>query len=512
MNKEFKRSIKGQDVYSESGAEYVLPDYCSDVRKILFSEARVRPAGKFSGNDEVEFTGIVVYNVMYSDTDGRIGGVSFSSDYDFTVKSPSESFESIMADTRVANFALRLIGPRKLSAKCYLSSAVSTTERLDYTPTGVTFEDDGTIEKQTEFLNMRNTRVSESIEREYAEQLCRLDGAIEDEVRVVYSRAEVIPESVVIEGDSAVVRGELVMLAVVENGDEPAYLVEKRKKIEESIPLEDPSADANLTPEVIVTSERTSIRADEDGCEIVMDVIADFAVKSDMNLTAEVISDAFSTCCSVENSYHDIEFTELVSTLSSKEKHTAEIKRADLTEGNVREVVFLSAEPKIEEVKLEDGRITVRAEIRYTGVASEMNDDGSISYSALKYSSPFEQNVNINCQINDKTHAEAKCTVVNAEANVDANNIYLTSLIETRAVITENKKQSALFDCSLNSDSPFDKNESVVTVYYPDEGETLFSVAKKFHVSLDRLCENNSVPTSSTMQGTENAPQKLMIY
>ena len=120
----YKKSTKCQDVYTESQVDYVLPDYMGDMRKILFTEATVRPSGKFAGGEAVEMSGIVVYNVIYLDSDGALSSVEFSSDYDYSVKCSGDNYNDSVAATRVSNYAIRLIGPRKISARASLVGSV----------------------------------------------------------------------------------------------------------------------------------------------------------------------------------------------------------------------------------------------------------------------------------------------------------------------------------------------------------------------------------------------------
>ncbi len=514
MESEFNRSVKGQDVYSESGAEFVLPDYNNDVRKILYSEARVRPGGKFVGSDEVEFTGAVVYNVIYSDSEGKIGGVMFSSDYDYSLKNSSEKLENVIADTRISNFALRLISPRKLSAKCSLASSHIVTERCEYAPFGSAFEEGGGAEERKQDLLIKNTVSSEALEREYAEELCRLDGAIEDEVKIVFSKAYVNIEEASYEENAVLLKGELVMSAVVENADEPAYLVEKRKMIEESIPFEAAAESMKFIPIATVVSERANVRADEEGCEVNMDVIVEFSVIGEENRVLTVISDAFSTECAVENSYGEICYTELIDIISATEKHTEKLSRQDALDGVIRELIYVNAEPKIETAELCDGGVKISGDIKFSGVASEINDDGTTSYTSLKNSSHFEQNVNVNCQNSDKIKLEVKCKALNTEANVDASTIFLSTDIETDITVLEDKSEKALLECSLKKDESYASAGASVSVYYPEAGETLFSVAKKFHVSVNKLCENNTISVETAALGDalvlEN--KRLLIY
>ena len=81
----YTKNIKCQDAHVESTAEYVLPDYLGDVRKILFTSASVRPAGKLVGGDRVECSGIVAYNMIYLDAEDNLSSAEFTSDFDYSL-------------------------------------------------------------------------------------------------------------------------------------------------------------------------------------------------------------------------------------------------------------------------------------------------------------------------------------------------------------------------------------------------------------------------------------------
>ena len=56
----------------ESGCEYILPDYMGDIKKILMSSARVVPSGKLAGGGNVEASGVVEYEILYADSEGKL--------------------------------------------------------------------------------------------------------------------------------------------------------------------------------------------------------------------------------------------------------------------------------------------------------------------------------------------------------------------------------------------------------------------------------------------------------
>ena len=136
----YVRSIRCPEVYCDSQADYILPDYLGGVRKILFTDATIRPAGRFAGGEEVEFSGVVVYNVIYLDEEGRLSSAEFTSDYDYSVKCSEEDYRDSVSDTKIAAFSVRLVGPRKMSARCSLVGCVRLSEKVGLSIDGDVFE------------------------------------------------------------------------------------------------------------------------------------------------------------------------------------------------------------------------------------------------------------------------------------------------------------------------------------------------------------------------------------
>ena len=215
----YPKNTRCSDVYTESTVDYVLPDYLGDMRKILFTDATLRPSGRFAGGDEVEFSGVVVYNVIYLDSENNLSSVEFTSDYDYSVKCSGESYNDSIASTRVSNYAVRLIGPRKISAKASLVGSVCLSENCTLSVSGNAFSGESTPEINTGSIDLRVSRLSSVTEREYAEAVARLDGAIVDEVSVIYPSVEVMVDELRPEEDTVSVKGRLRMCAMIKNAD-----------------------------------------------------------------------------------------------------------------------------------------------------------------------------------------------------------------------------------------------------------------------------------------------------
>ena len=511
----YTKNLKCQDVYTESSADYILPDYLGDVRKILFTEATLRPSGRFAGGDDVEFSGVVVYSVIYLDSEGELSSAEFTSDYDYSVACNGESYRDSVSETRISGYSVRSMGPRKLSARANLVGSVRVSEVGTLEIAGDVFEGDSSPELNTKLVKIRKGYTSAVCEREYAEQLCQLDGAMADEVRVIYSSAENKLESVEMEDGGARVRGKLKLYAVICRGDEPAYGLEKQLSIDELVPFDEVGENMKLIPEVNISSLRVNVNPNELGCEVVASAIAEICVLAESNEPLELTLDGYLKTCPTENSYEDFHFETFCDLLTSSHPHSAELNKAEGELMCATDLVFVTATPKVERVECTPEGVRVIGEVRYSGIVSENNDD-TTTYSGLKFSSPFDINVKHGCQNSEKTIVSAKVVATNAGANIDENSINLCSTLEVIITLCQEGCERVLVSSSKSEGEAYEKTGGVITVYYPNDGDTLFSVAKRFHTSGLKIARDNDISDQVFARENESGSlrgiKKLLIY
>ena len=511
---EFLRCRRPSEVHTESTAEYVLPDYDPDVRKILSTSAELRPSGRFVGDGEIEFSGIIVYNLVYSDSENNISSVSFSSDYDYTVKCNAEKYADSFAETKVSSYAVRLLGPRKVSASAAVVGSVRICESDSLSYSGSAFSGEENPEVKLGEVKMRSCHGSGTAEREYAESIARLEGAISEEVKVIHIAAEPTCDECTSEDGRVLMRGHIRLSCGIKNCDEPAYLVEKIIPLEEYIPFDGVSADMYLLPKITVTSLRANVNADDSGCEVVASLIIEMSAVGEKNQEIPLITDAYMRKCEVENVYENFAYTELCSVLRDKSAHTAEALRSEIDCEAIREVVFLTATPRLESMTFEDGEVKMVGEMRYHGVASEIGDDGKVLYVPIKISRNFERNVNVSCQNSDGLRFESRICATGAACSMDAEKLYLSSTIEADIVILRDGVKTRLSSCEAISETEVKNDGARVVVYYPERGESLFSVAKRYHTTVEKLARDNALEVSvATLGDAElSAVKRLIIY
>jgi len=511
----YTKNIKCSDVYTESAVDYALPDYLGDVRKILFTDATLRPSGKFAGGDEVEFAGVVVYNVIYLDSENNLASAEFTSDYDYSVKCSGESYKDSVSDTRVSAYAIRLVGPRKISARASLVGSVRISEEDSLSVSGNALESDLSPETSIKSVGVKSSRISAVVEREYAEQVASLEGAVADEVSFVHSSAEAVADSVSIDGDSVCVKGKLRMNCVIKNEDEPVFSAEKSVNFEESVTLEGLTAEACLTPKIMVSSLKGSVNPNETGCDLVMNAVIEICVVADYNEKVDLLTDAYLKASPTENTYSDFEYLSLLDTATVKGTHNAELERSEIESDALREIILMTATPKVERVEIADGAVNIFGEVRYSGIASDMKDD-KISYVSLKLSSPFAINVNIGCQNIENLEVDAKVSALNVSASLDTNKVYTNCVLESSVSICEKKCEKILSSFEIKENEEYESGGAKITVYYPTEDDTLFSVAKKYRTSVLKVARDNDISESVFSVGNSGGKltgvKKLIIY
>ena len=153
----------------ESSCEYILPDYMGDIRKILMSRAKAIPTGKFLSGDSLEVGGIVEYEILYSDSDGRLTAISATSDYEMKFPVDSEGYSDSTEESTISNLGIRITGPRKIIMKAAVESVVRISEEPSLEIEGDAFASECEPETAARMISCEMALVGRSGEREYAE-------------------------------------------------------------------------------------------------------------------------------------------------------------------------------------------------------------------------------------------------------------------------------------------------------------------------------------------------------
>ncbi len=492
--KEFLTDKSFNSLYSESVGEYSLPDYHTDVKKLLLIKARAVPGGKFINSDSIEFSGTVNYDIVYLDSDNRVTGCAFSTDYEVAVKCSSENVKDADADTRVANFSIRLLGPRRFTAKASLASCVHITEQAQYEVTGDAF--DG---REPEMLKkcamVRRAVFGEGASTEYTDTVAELEGVIADECEVIAVMAEPRVTSFSRSDGGVDYQGEVNLSALVNTGSQTPVFYKKTVPVSGNVECEGIESDTEVTVSLWVSSASVTVQPGEDGVSLIGALSTSAKARGFGNEKIELISDLYRTDVPTQNEYADFSYTEHIASRREWVNFSETKSRAEEGSENIRNYLVSIAEARVDSAELSEDGAKIKGEIKFSGVACEVFEDGSLGYSSAKYSVPFEQNVNLGCQLPEGAHLVCTAECKDASITLDNAKIYFDCRLGLDIVADAQRRVSCVSSSSVSGDR-YEKSSSVVTVYYPEAGENLFGIAKRYHTSVESVAQDNSLSES----------------
>lgn len=506
MNKRIKKEI-------EAGCEYSFPDYMGDIKKILSCRAKCRNIGKLIADGVLEINGIIEYEVLYADSDNKLTAINTSSDYTVSAPINEEAFCDSSTISRVNSFSLRVTGPRKLSMRATVDNEIVLTYSAQMPVIGDALEGENSSESCTRVIKIENYIYGESVEREYAEEAERLVGLGGEDVEIISGSADVrITDAVALDG-SAEMRGEVMLSAIVKVPNEPPFRVVKAIPISESVTLDGVEKEMTILPSAEVTSVSFNLGDADDDKVIIANASVELSANAVVNEDVEVISDAYLLEKETHAEYSDFEYE----TFSEIKREAVEIVErvpiGNISIENIRGIVSAVGEI-LESSAISVGRgVKIDGKVALSMVACEINDDGSISYVPLKHTFDFSENVNISSQLTDNSVLRTSLSLSRVEALVDADEIEVKCVILASLTVDSLSVIKKLDSLSIVGD--VDREAvATVTVYYPAVGDTLFSVAKKYHKSPALIAEANSIADTvslSDMKGSPITSKKLFI-
>ena len=486
----------------ESTAEYVLPDYCGDIKKILHTGAVILPLGSFEGNGSAEFSGNIEYTVVYEDQENNLNSCKFTSEYELAVKCEEEYVNSF-CEVNMSTLSIRPVGPRKLSAKSTLSASVGINERRSIAVEGDAFYAHSPEVYEREIEYRTHERAVSDTRKVSCENLF-LEGAIEDDINLY--TLSVTPRQLThtVNEDGVEVKGQLLVKVLYKNGD--AMATESERTIDFSEQMSVDTAVEYYLPIVRIGEAKCFPEVREDGILIRSDIEYTVVLDCFGNERLAVKCDSYLCDYEVNNEYGEFYYTRLVGFNCGEITREYEVGRESIDGAKIRNVIKADATARINGSKIRENSVDIDGTVRVSAITCEINEDGTLGYGTVKFELPFEENVKFDLQLSENYRAECTLNVLSVDVDADATHLYPILTFSTVCTVLGDEKLPCLV-ASNTLGEPIDREDGVVTVYYPDRSDTLFSVAKKFHKKLVALASDNALSESAF--SSPHSPQSL---
>ncbi len=468
---------------SEVSGDFTLPDYQNEIRRILEVIPTVLPPAKYVSDTAAEFNGTVDYQVVYVGADGGIYSVPLSSDYNISV--PLENIGrdaalSAFCSIAAENVSTRVSAPRRLGIRTRLRADICVLAHTDCTgavPEGAAVSD---IYTRTEKIPTVccESATTDIIKVSYIAPL----GA--DALRVVLADASVCECSCTPrEGGALDCNGTLCLRLLTVNEESGEY-----STLESKIPVEGQLDMESVTPEslcrVCGTVSEVSINVSDSGIECELGII--FEGKCANIYEAEYMSDIYSTeyeciCKSESKSVRRM--------LALCQSGFTVSERIPLSSTSIPEDAQLTectARAMLDKCECEGSKCVFSGNAVFCVIYSKDGEMWSSEVNVpLKYESPTLYGAEAGTEA---VGFEATAVLSTPKVRISEKNLCIDAEVYFSGECMTQTNVSAIREVQLGERR--EPRESELVVCYPINGDTVWSVAKRYAVAPSSVMGN----------------------
>lgn len=481
-------SVLSQSTEQSVETQISLPEYCSDIRKIL--KCMVVPnifACGISG-DRVTASGEAVIRVIYNGEGGIVEcceqSVPFSKYIEFSCP---DGDCSVKATAKTEYVNCRAVSQRRISVSASVSVHFCVQrvkkERLFSACENTDFETRGDVLSCTMPLCICEKPFEMSETALLPESSPSVSAFINNQSCAVIDSVKTISGKMLIKGDMIT---DILYCTDSENREIEKY--RHTMPISQIVDLEGVDENSLCQVNITVLSVCVSVKADSEGNNRLIDI----CVKSSASVSAYencdicTVSDGYSTKYETDSEFRNLIFRNHIYTYKETKQIRANIDMSGLEAAVIAEAFPVSCDAKAESAEGKTvGSGEVPIGIIYKGT------DGEYGYTEKTIDFSFESK---GSSTGERVIAEPEFTLgeINASMLSQASAEIRMSVGISMPIFEEYEKRVCT-KLEIIEEREKPQCECPITVYYPSEGEKLWDIAKKYNTSCDRIREDNDL-------------------
>jgi hypothetical protein len=493
------------DTEKELSDDFILPDYLPDIKKIVRTEACPRLGNRFLGSGMLEYEGAVAYKVLYIADDNSVRCAAFLCD--FKNKIVGEELNEDCVDVLrpvTASLVCRMQNPRKLNIRCKAGVTGAIWQRNSFLPElyGARGDEEKSIEtkeNQIDALNITNHRESGLV---FSEDIT-LDSSHAPIGDIICSSAEIYVDECRSSGNELLLRGvcEFELLYSHAEGEAVTYsLLRKSLPFSQALDAEQMQEGVTCTAIVLPESCNVNVREDEFGKRRMVELDLGYA----LDICALVPKKMYfcSDCYSVQKECQTTMLQKNIWRLmdSSRTSFSVNENKAlkEIEGAGIKEVKACYIHPTLAYEETNANKRPV-----FTGVAKVnvlgLGEDAQ--YKSISFELPLRLVAETSLYLKEHIF-EQNCRAENIRCRVDDEKLYVDFEIICHTRILGGEEITAVQVIRMTGET-LKKSEkgAVATLYFPEKGETLFDIAKKYKVTSADLMARNGLDSIELTPG-----------
>ena len=478
----------------EITAECTLPDYRSEISRLLWVRPTLTPPERFVGGGKAEFSGKILFEMLYTGPDGVLYGADHEQGYSFSIPlegayamENAEIFAAPVVDAVIS----RVTGPRRLAVRCRSHAHVYGVAEKE-----LTLSERGRPENTAPHLLCDACEVGSVIDGGREEILLTDTIPCEENERVICARGSALLSEVRTLTDEVRVCGEvLVTLLCAREEHAVPGTRERRIPFECCVPLEGVCPDHNACAEGTVGRIELSFENGQLTLTPQLILVARAQRNEPIALCRDVILPGHGAECHFE----ELSAWQAGSCCTRHFSVSAERAAEELGMGEDTEILDHTCEAEICEKSTESGKTVWIGKLQCHLLCRRA---GEICMQDAVF--PFRLIPGYGTE-----HASADCRV--ADCRVRLQNGILRADAELQLSLCDALPQPlhALCEVSFTPHAPAPR--AAIELYHPAPTQTLWDVAKQYGISPDALAEANGLICDAPNEKDSLAGKKFLL-
>ncbi len=485
-------------VPTELSGDYILPDTFPDVKRILRTTARPMLISRYASGKRLEYTGAVDYTVLFSSDESREGepapeslhAVHFAEEFSGVLNEIAGlDGGEISIDPVMQSCTARLQNPRKLSIKASLTSAICVASPTALAPVidgPMTLEEELSLEKLTAVLpTLKQKRflagpyhISENLEPDGSQPA--IDELVSCEASIHFNEARPSLDG----GLRIALKGEAVIDCLYMAQGEASDWRSFTRKLPISASVDgseyaaffDGAKEETLAAAVLGTVTEVSAAVGENSYGERRVVELDLAYEMDCRLLADTDTlftmDVYATDREAVCDRRMLELTSLGKVVNANFSVSESFDGDGLLPAAV---IGASAEAGLSCTSADRGRAILTGEAELSVL---LRRDGGF-HPAL-FTLPLKCELNTG-EIGNTSVCECTCHVTDLRVRADSGRLLCDFEVALTAVFLKKHRMEAVETVHCDREaSPACEPAGGITLCYPSEGESLWSIAKRY--------------------------------
>ena len=480
-----------QTIVSEYPVEndFILPDFCDDVARILKCYANVFVTDKKINADRLKIEGSMTIKILYIAEGGGLRSASNKIPFSkiFDVKIPQDQNYYIHTEITTDYINSRILNQRRIDIRGALTISVKISISREEEFLSDAFGCGIQLKKE----NLIATKIIGEVTKEFTVredlELSKSDFSYRD---IVMSRILAKVSDYKVISNKVIIKGNLNIFSTASDNGNRVEMIEHTIPISQIVDLEGVDDDDLCFIRYEILNSDISLVNEIDEKVIAATIQLSVTVRAHKNCKLNLIHDAYSTDYEVEIAAQSVETQKIASILNEEVPYKLNFQ---LPTDEIEKVSDTWAEIKMINIIPDGLRLLVKARLEITILG--YNNAGGIVFIERNELIDYQYEINENFE---NILSELYLKPISASYSMDSS-MSMEYRLQTslEGCVYGNIRNTFISSIQPKTDKPKVKNKAVtLTIYYADPEEDIWGIAKKYNTSIEKIEDENGIEGS----------------